>query len=298
MILEITNGYNQGATFRLGHRTLTIGRDGRNMVQLIDDQVSRRHAMVRWDGSGYILVDLKSHNATILNGKVVTEARLAEGDKLVLGNTELTVTTAWRIVEDAALGQKVVDRRIVAGATRTADLRTGVQDFIAAGATVEVDQFREAQDLLMHTFVFKLGRAIAQGQPGPEVLKQAAGGIREMLSPDRLLFLRVTPEGKAVAIHRATSENVGPDKLKVVPYVPGLVACVKSAQVVLENGLGKRAGGQNPLGSMLAAPVVSDGRAIGVLYIDSFADSPQSFIAEDGDVLVKVAEVLTPVFVR
>ena len=51
-----------------------------------------------------------------------------------------------------------------------------------------------------------------------------------------------------------------------------------------------------PLGSMAAVPVMAGDTAIGVIYMDSFAEGRQSFIQDDARILAELAEALRPVF--
>lgn len=74
---------------------VVLGRALEADVRVNDTQVSRRHAVVRAVRSGgtgdleYILTDLDSRNGTFLNGSRVREARLANGDKIAIGETIL-----------------------------------------------------------------------------------------------------------------------------------------------------------------------------------------------------------------
>jgi serine/threonine protein phosphatase PrpC len=59
-------------------------------VALVDDaNVSRRHAEVRQEGATYWIVDLDSTNGTELNGRRVSRAKLADGDTITVGGTEI-----------------------------------------------------------------------------------------------------------------------------------------------------------------------------------------------------------------
>ncbi|HVO41666.1 MAG TPA: FHA domain-containing protein [Aggregatilineales bacterium] len=56
--------------------------------------VSRQHAIIRWEGSHLVIVDLGSQNGTILNGVRLepdTGYRLAEGDVLYIGHLRVNV---------------------------------------------------------------------------------------------------------------------------------------------------------------------------------------------------------------
>ncbi len=56
-----------------------------------DDSISRAHAMVFYDHSGFGIIDLASTNGTFINAERVTSALVADGDSITLGNSELTV---------------------------------------------------------------------------------------------------------------------------------------------------------------------------------------------------------------
>ncbi|HZO50028.1 MAG TPA: DUF3662 and FHA domain-containing protein [Gaiellaceae bacterium] len=68
---------------------IVIGRSRECDVRLDDANVSRRHAELRHEGDEYWIVDLGSTNGTELNGKRVQRARLSDGDRIMLGSTEL-----------------------------------------------------------------------------------------------------------------------------------------------------------------------------------------------------------------
>jgi predicted component of type VI protein secretion system len=66
----------------------TIGREGCDVV-LPDPEVSRRHAALRFTGSGVAVEDLGSSNGTFVNGERVSGTRaLSDGDVVRFGNTE------------------------------------------------------------------------------------------------------------------------------------------------------------------------------------------------------------------
>jgi two-component system NtrC family sensor kinase len=91
--LFVLQGRDKGKRYDLRGVT-TLGRDGTNRIQVGDSEVSRRHAEVRQDAEGYLLVDLASSNGTFVNGERATERRLASGDRVQLGRTLLLFTDA------------------------------------------------------------------------------------------------------------------------------------------------------------------------------------------------------------
>ena len=68
---------------------VVIGRMSTSDVVLADSNVSRRHAELRRDPEGWLLVDLGSTNGTLVNGKLAREHRLKDGDRLSFGTSEL-----------------------------------------------------------------------------------------------------------------------------------------------------------------------------------------------------------------
>ena len=75
----------------LAGEPLTIGRDVDNDVVLDDRRVSRRHAEIRLRLGRYTLYDLQSTNGTFVNARRVAEVALADGDRIVIGGSELVL---------------------------------------------------------------------------------------------------------------------------------------------------------------------------------------------------------------
>ena len=78
-----------GKPHELGKPRVVLGRSKDADIRVPDENVSRRHAEVRLESDGYWIVDLGSMNGTILNGKRVDRARLADADRITLGSTEI-----------------------------------------------------------------------------------------------------------------------------------------------------------------------------------------------------------------
>jgi hypothetical protein len=78
-----------GSRVRLGDGTATIGRAPECEVRLADTSVSRRHAEVRATGDGWAIADLGSTNGTKVNGAVVTDRKLKDGDTISVGDSHL-----------------------------------------------------------------------------------------------------------------------------------------------------------------------------------------------------------------
>jgi hypothetical protein len=72
----------------------TIGRAKNNDLRLADPAVSRHHARIEGDESGWRVVDLDSRNGTWVNGAAVRQAAIEVGDELSFGGVRFTVASA------------------------------------------------------------------------------------------------------------------------------------------------------------------------------------------------------------
>ena len=77
-----------GTTIRIVAREMIIGRSEECDVVLTGKGLSRRHAVIRAEGAGYIITD-ESTNGTFVNGELVGESRpLQPGDILAFGEEQ------------------------------------------------------------------------------------------------------------------------------------------------------------------------------------------------------------------
>jgi pSer/pThr/pTyr-binding forkhead associated (FHA) protein len=73
------------AAFELRPQPMLIGRDADTDIQVDEPLVSRAHARIEARGDGYVVLDLGSTNLTKVNGVVVTECVLRDGDEIRFG---------------------------------------------------------------------------------------------------------------------------------------------------------------------------------------------------------------------
>ncbi len=87
--LTIVSGPESGRSFEVPPQRLTIGRDPSAMVRIEDDRASRLHAAIETRPQGVYVLDLGSSNGLFVNGQLVTEHLLREGDILTIGHTRI-----------------------------------------------------------------------------------------------------------------------------------------------------------------------------------------------------------------
>lgn len=88
-VLVLCDGEFAGAEYRLAAEETLIGRNPTTDITLLDESISREHAIVAWDAESgaYTIEDLQSTNGTRVNGKRVRSATLADGDEIQVGHT-------------------------------------------------------------------------------------------------------------------------------------------------------------------------------------------------------------------
>jgi hypothetical protein len=88
--LKVTSGPRTGHTVEL-ERDVVIGREGADLV-LDDDELSRRHAVVRVVEQGIEIEDLGSLNGTFVNGqRIEGRETLTRSSQIRIGTTEMAI---------------------------------------------------------------------------------------------------------------------------------------------------------------------------------------------------------------
>jgi hypothetical protein len=289
-MLIIRQGFNSGAAFRLGQRTLTIGRHAGNLVQLIDDKVSRRHALIRWTGSGYHIQDLTSANGILVNTERVFDTELHMGDKVTIGKTVLEVVQDAAGLNDQTLGRKVVDQQIIGGETQAVTVEEAFSKPVTAGETMDIDKEHAQRDLRLSMFLYDLSSA-AHGSSLKDAFQKVITGIGEYIGPDRSIAFQMSPEGKALPLATGYADGLDLSEKKVRPNVHSIRAAFKNKRPVILNDLPRDPGDRYALGSAAVMPVLnSKGALVALFYLDTFADNRQHFLESDLEFLKLLAD--------
>lgn len=87
--LVICNGEFEGMRYELEGEETLIGRNPTTHVTLLDENISREHAIVLFDldVGEYSIEDLQSTNGTKVNGKGIRSHVLQPGDEIQIGHT-------------------------------------------------------------------------------------------------------------------------------------------------------------------------------------------------------------------
>jgi pSer/pThr/pTyr-binding forkhead associated (FHA) protein len=83
--LIVLKGPNVGEKIFFNKAVFKIGRDANSDIFLDDITISRKHAQVEKTDNNYKIIDLGSLNGVYVNGKLVEEKILENGDKIQIG---------------------------------------------------------------------------------------------------------------------------------------------------------------------------------------------------------------------
>ncbi len=88
-VLVICNGGFAGMEHGLSADETLIGRNPTTDITLLDEGISREHAIILRDEATQIFAieDLQSTNGTKVNGKRIRSAELSHGDEIEIGHT-------------------------------------------------------------------------------------------------------------------------------------------------------------------------------------------------------------------
>jgi hypothetical protein len=115
--LRFISGKYEGGEYPLaGSGELVIGRSSDLDLVLIEDMVSRKHAILTLAPNGITIADLGSRNGTFVNGEKVRRAHLKEGDRILIGTSilKLVARTPGAIPRDARAAQQNLERTAAA----------------------------------------------------------------------------------------------------------------------------------------------------------------------------------------
>jgi len=88
--LIIKSGSFSGTRFEIATPDVIIGRTPTSDLTLVDEGISREHAVISWDEDGFSIEDLQSTNGTRVNGKRIRSVELQDGDQIQIGRTLFT----------------------------------------------------------------------------------------------------------------------------------------------------------------------------------------------------------------
>jgi len=269
----------------LGER-LSIGRSGGNDLVFADDVgLSRRHLVLERDGEDWAVEDLGSKNGTQVNGEPVRERRrLRPGDRITagrlvilyddpLGGVPESVVFVESPLADAPASTTIVAR---AERARSFDPSAGGARLSFAGAD------RRVQALI------RAGRELAGHRPLADLFPLILDLAMEAVQAERGVLLTLEREQLVVRAACGASFRISTAvRDRVLRERASLLVRDALSDEALRGRLSIQ---QQRVRGLMAAPLETEGRVIGLIYVDT-PNPSQGFTPEDLDLLAVMANV-------
>ena len=91
-VILVKSGFYEGLEVSVDREWLVIGRGRSADLVLAEPTISRSHAAVGWDSSGFFVQDLGSTNGTMVNGAKAQRTVLKDQDVIQMGKLTLGVS--------------------------------------------------------------------------------------------------------------------------------------------------------------------------------------------------------------
>ncbi len=287
-----------------GGRT-RLGRGSDNDVVLSDVSVSRYHAEILREGSGWTVNDLKSTNGVEVNRVPVEKAPLRPGDLLTIGSFEIRLEEeeARPARPAPAAADEALDGTI-AGLGNATIIRPlaefaaayGLKEGVGPAPTMVQETEEQAYVHRMFGFLTRLARMLTVAESVDDVLSRVLDLAFEAFPVDRGFILLSDDTGELVcelARIKSTSERHPTGEVPVSRTMLQAVMHERVAMVTFDAQADQRlSGGESirlhQIRSAMCTPLWSGERIMGVIQVDS-PFHVGAFRERDLDVLTTLA---------
>jgi Nif-specific regulatory protein len=263
----------EGGVFGLADDNLSIGRDASNQLPIDDPSVAACHCRIRRrEGEEYEIHDLGSSGATTVNGVPVTERTLMHGDQIGLGNCRFLFLRWDAVVQlggaSTAMGEGLEDAGCCTQPGREeCPFRT------MATSTEEAAAHSLTRCSL--TTMLKIGASIQLARGAEEIAQQWLEGIFEAIPAQQGGVLLFDGPSQEPCFASYRDRETGPTTTvrtyrAIVDQARRGVTGIMATAVLPDRS--PAAAGDLPdprLRSVLASPIITSARTLGVIYLDS-----------------------------
>lgn len=263
---------------------LVLGRALSSDLPVLDPTVSRRHAELDVHQGAVVLKDLGSSNGTFVNGARVSETALRAGDRVVFGKIQFELRELSPLLIDdgsaetmrraARAGTTIIRQVPVPDADQTLEraLRaSGVQRSV--DATVAPLPQHE-RDRLKLTLLLEISKALTRTTSVTALLDKVVEFTFRMIEVDQASVLLLDDDGNLTERVTRTRDGSAPH-----PVSQGLAHTAIEQKVALLSDNDDVSAMITPsaspaVRSSVFAPFIgSEGRVLGVLYVDSLTST-------------------------
>jgi sigma-B regulation protein RsbU (phosphoserine phosphatase) len=259
----------------------TLGRSSANELCYPEDAgLSRQHLALERDADGWTVRDLGSKNGTFVNGvRITTPFTLGKNDRVTAGHIALDFG-------ENSLPPPADDKTVIfiEGLTPT----TSVSTTVATSLKGVLSQEKEIEGGPQMRALIRAGRELAGNMPLSELFKLIMNLSVEAVGATRGVLM--TLEGTELVVRSALGEG-----FRISNTVRDRVIKEKTSLLVRDARLDEAFADrmsivQQQIRSMLAVPLQTDDRVIGLIYLDS-PHFIKEFTKDDLSLLTVMANV-------
>jgi adenylate cyclase len=273
----------QSYTFATGE--VVIGRSPDCQVVLKDFGISRNHARLVVDEEGVRIQDLKSKNGTQVNGVPIVEARLKDGDRILLGKFQISFAKSLegKVVLDEAKPLSEEAGTIIRSVGELSKLLSAPD---AAGLTpapaeakkvpADVQEIEKSNRILK--VLTKVAETLIAVRPVEEVLQQVMEIVFDHVPADRgFLMLHEEGDGRLVPMvvkHRNPGASSEQARITISKTIADRVLKDRVSILTSDAMVDPRFGAGDSIRfhgirSAMCAPLWNKDQVIGIIHVDS-----------------------------
>ncbi len=274
MNVLVMQGFKKDYVLPLGE-ILSIGRDPTNQLPLQDPRVSRVHVRIQKQKDQYFLQDLDSSNGTYVNGKLVTQCVIREGDEIVVGDTRLKIVSESSSLESLSKEEVSIVLEETPQTRVTSSLDCKHSTFLDVdGRGLKLDQFKKTAKNL--SILYKSGNIFNSILNEENLIVKIVDMVMEVIHADRYVILfrdektqelvpRIVKRSEQrkgyspIAISRSIVETVLKEQVGVICAHTGLDDRFKNAESFYAYGIK----------SAMCVPIAIKNQILGLIYCDS-----------------------------
>jgi adenylate cyclase len=272
----------QTYTFATGE--VLIGRSPDCQVVLKDFSISRNHAKVICDEGGVRIMDLKSKNGTQVNGVPIVEARLKDGDRILLGKLPVTFskTLEGKVILDEAKPLSEEAGTIIRSVGELSRLLSASDTAADARAVADLKKTpSELQEIEKSNRILKVLTKVAETliavRPVEEVLQQVMDIVFDHVPSDRG-FLMLLEEGSTklvpMVVKHRSSNAASEGKITISKTIADRVIKDRVSILTSDAMVDPRFGAGDSIRfhgirSAMCAPLWNKDQVIGIIHVDS-----------------------------
>jgi transcriptional regulator with PAS, ATPase and Fis domain len=269
-VLLAVTGRTAGVRYTLDREVTVVGRSSASDIQILDEAISRQHFSVRKIGATHELEDLGGQNGTLRNGvRVQGKVTLQPGDVIAAGPATFVFDPALDYLSNE----------------RGADVIIAEDDPATASSVPVRGDEGDSDDARVILEIV----ARALGGDDRDLAGAALEVVAKRFGAERAFVLYEEKKKRRIV----ASVGAGPITVsrtvvhRVLSQREGIVSGDAAQDVAFSGGVSLAAG---EIRSLLAAPLVLDGKAIGMVHLDR--KKIDAYDKGDLDALIPLANVM------